>query len=184
MDGANYLDTRAPFDIAATPPASVTLASTDKAIYTPSEFPSFGPGYWWVGKQFRIRACGKATTGATPGNGTWDIYWGTGADANGTILASSVATALAANQSNISWWLDLLIECTVRGSSGKLMVTGLAFMNALLTTNVPMPIPATSPVASSAIDLTSSSIISVQYKRSGSTAETMQLLSLQPQPQN
>lgn len=184
MDGAFYTDLRAPFDVAATPPAQVTLATTDKALYTTSEFAAFGSGYWWVGKQVRIHLVGKATTGATPGNGTFDIYWGTGADANGTILASSAATAMAANQSNITWEIDLIAECTVRGTSGKLMVTGKALLNGLLTTNVPMPIPATSPAASSAIDLTAANVISVQFKRSGSTAETMQVLSMRVHPLN
>jgi len=184
MDGAFYQDLRAPFDIGATPPSSVTLATTDKALYTTSEFAAFGSGYWWVGKKLRIHLVGKATTGATPGNGTFDIYWGTGADANGTILASSAATAMAANQSNITWDIELIVECTVRGSSGKLLVTGKAFLNGLLSTNVPMPIPATSPAASSAIDLTAANILSVQFKRSGSTAETMQVLQMEVQPLN
>jgi len=184
MDGANYVDTRSPFDIAANPPAAVTLAATDKALYTPSEVPGMGSGYWWLGKKIRLYAFGKMTTGATPGNGTFDIYWGTGADANGTIIQSSGTLALAANQTNIPWWLDVVIECTLRGSTGKLFAMGSANMNTLLTTNVPMPIPASAPATSGAIDLTASNIISVQFKRSGSTAETMQVLQVLFQPQN
>lgn len=178
MDGAYYQDLRAPFDIATTSPAQVTLAATDKALYTASELPAFGSGYWWVGKKVRMWLFGKMTTGTTPGNGTFDIYWGSGADANGTIIQSSGTLALAASQTNIPWWLDVVIECTVRGSSGKLFTMGAAYMNALASTNVPWPIPASAPATSSAIDLTAASIVSVQFKRSGSTAETMQVLQM------
>lgn len=184
MDGAFYVDTRAPFDIATTPPAQVTLASTDKALYTASEVPGNGAGYWGVGKKVRIWLFGKMTTGTSPGNGTFDIYWGTGADANGTIIQSSGTLALAASQTNIPWWLDVVVECTTRGSNGKLFAMGFANMNGLASTNVAWPIPASAPATSSAIDLTAASIISVQFKRSGTTAETMQVLQMLYQPLN
>lgn len=184
MDGAFYRDSRPPFDIGATPPAAVTLATTNKALYTASEFAAFGSGYWWLGKRLNIRLWGKATTGATPGNGQFAIYWGTGADANGTIIQQSTAVAMAANQSNISWWIDLIIECTVRGSSGKLFCMGAAYLNALLSTNVPIPIPASSPATSSAIDLTAGNVLSVQFNRSGNTAESMQVLLMDVSPCN
>lgn len=182
MDGPFYNDLKQPFDIANNPPGAVTLATTDKALYTTSEIPPYGSGYWWPGKMVRIRAAGKATTGTTPGNGTFSLYWGTGADANGTILGASSTVALAASQSNLSWLVDLIVECTVRGSSGKLQVSGFALLGGLLSTNIPLLIPASSMAPSSAIDLTASNILSLQFKRSGSTAETMQVLSLQHNP--
>ena len=76
-DGLFYLDTREPFigaDIAA-----VTLAATAKALYPPSNFPVLGGQYFArIGKKIRIRLFGRMTTGATPGNGSFNVYYGTG----------------------------------------------------------------------------------------------------------
>jgi hypothetical protein len=175
MDTPFYNDLRPPFIM--TDISSVTLATTDKALYPFSNFPPLGANYWWVGKKIKIRLFGRITTAATPGNGTFDIYWGTGADANGTILASSGTVALSASQTNVSWQAEIYVHCRSIGSSGTLFVTGIAHFNVgvIASTLQPLMIPASAPAVSSAIDLTAANIISVQFKRSGSTAETMQV---------
>lgn len=173
-DGIFYQDTREPF--MAADQGAVTLAATAKALYTPSAFPVLGGQYFSrVGKKLHIRLFGKITTAATPGNGSFDIYYGTGADANGVLLASSAALALTASQTNLSWMVELWVSCRSIGSAGTLFVDGLARFNAgvLATTLQPMMIPASAAVVSGACDLTAALIISVQFKRSGSTAETM-----------
>ena len=177
-DGAYYHDTRAPF--IATDIGAVTLATTAKALYPANAFPPLGAGYCqqFVGKKLAIHMFGRITTAATPGNGSFDIYFGTGADANGTILASSAALALTAAQTNLSWELDIYV--TVRklndASNGALLVTGKANFNVgvLASTLAPMLIPP-SAAAQVSVDLTTANIISVQFKRSGSTVETMQV---------
>lgn len=174
MDGQFYHDTREPF--MSVPPSAVTLSSTDKGLYPLAAFPTLGGQYWArPGKKLAIRAFGKITTGATPGNGTWDIYYGSGADATGTIIGSSGTLALSASQTNVSWMLQLWITCITTGSSGSLLCNGLATMNVgvLASTLQPMLIPATANAAVGSLDLTAANIISVQFKRSGSTAETM-----------
>lgn len=175
-DGLFYWDTREPFigaDIGA-----VTLASTDKALYPASNFPVLGGQYFArIGKKLKVRLFGRITTGATPGNGTFDVYYGTGADANGTILASSATLALTASQTNLSWEAEVTVHCRSIGSAGTLFCTGRAFFNNAVLANSlqPMLIPASAAAVSSGVDLTAASIISVQFKRSGSTAETMQV---------
>ena len=175
-DGQFYNDLREPFigaDIAA-----VTLASTAKALYPVSNFPVLGGQYFSrIGKKLRIRLFGRITTAATPGNGSFDVYYGTGADANGVLLASSAALALSASQTNLSWTAEIVVHCRAIGSAGTLFVTGKAhFNNAVLASTLqPMLIPASAPVVSGACDLTAALIISTQFKRSGSTAETMQV---------
>jgi hypothetical protein len=177
-DGAFYRDLRTPFIAADV--GAVTLAATAKALYPVGSFPALGAGYFnqFLGKAIRIRLFGRITTVLTPGNGSFDIYFGTGADANGTILASSAALALSPSQTNVSWMAE--IEVTVRklndATNGALLVTGYAAFNVgvLASTLAPMLIPATA-AAQVSVDLTSSSIISVQFKRSGSTVETMQV---------
>lgn len=174
MDGAFYNDLREPFIAADV--AAVTLSTTDKALYPPSNFPALGQQYFArVGKKIRIRLFGKITTAATPGNLTFDIYYGDGTDANGVLLASSAATALTASQTNLSWQIDVVIHCRSTGSAGTLFVTGEAGANPAVvgSTLQPIMIPASAAVVSGACDLTAAKIISVQAKRSGSTAETM-----------
>jgi hypothetical protein len=173
MDGPFYNDVREPF--CAADISAVTLATTDKALYPVSNFPVLGGQYWArVGKKMRIRLFGKITTAVTPGNGQWDVYYGTGADANGTLLASSAAFALTASQTNLSWIAEFDLTCRVTGASGALLCTGWSFFNnAVAATSVqPILIPASAP-AQATVDLTAANIISVQFKRSGSTAETM-----------
>lgn len=184
-DGLFYHDTREPFIAADI--ASVTLAATAKALYPVSNFPVLGGQYFArPGKKLRIRLFGRITTAATPGNGSFDIYYGTGADANGVILASSAALALSASQANLSWEAEFYVHCRSIGSAGTLFCTGHAkFNNAVLASTLqPMLIPASAPAVSGAVDLTAALIVSVQFKRSGSTAETMQVHDLEVSPFN
>ena len=175
-DGLFYNDLRAPFIAADI--ASVTLATTAKAIYGVANCPAMGKDYWFVGKKIKIRLFGRMTTVLTPGNGVWDISYGTGADANGVILASSAALALTASQTSLSWWLEVFVHCRSIGATGTLFCTGKwgANPSLLASTLQPALIPASVPAVSGACDLTvASNIISCQFKRSGSTAETMQI---------
>lgn len=171
-NGSFFNDLREPFigaDIAA-----VTLSTTDKALYPASNFPVLGGQYFArIGKKIRIRLFGKITTAATPGNLTFDIYYGTGADANGVLLASSAAQTLVASQTNLSWEAELYVHCRSIGSAGTLFVTGKVFFNTSVIAAGDFLIPASAAVVSGACDLTAALIISVQAKRSGSTAETM-----------
>lgn len=177
-DGLFYHDLREPF--LAADQGAVTLAATDKALYTPSAFPLLGGQYWArVGKKMQIRAFGKITTAATPGNGTFDIYYGNGTDANGTILASSAAQTLVASQTNLSWMIELWISCRTTGSAGGLFVDGRATFNTGVIAAGTFLIPASAAAVTGSLDLTAANIISVQFKRSGSTAETMTVQDLE-----
>jgi len=174
-DGLYYNDCRPPWpnDVAG---VDITLSTTDKAILSPSQLPVLGGNYFnYVGKKVKFRMFGKITTAATPGNGTWDIYYGDGTDANGTVLGSSAAKALQANQTTLSWVMEFVVTCTLTGSTGKLAVSGWCIWNVavMLSTAQPQLIPDSALVTSAAIDLTASKIISPQFKRSGSTAEHM-----------
>lgn len=175
-DGLFYNDLREPFlaaDIAA-----VTLSTTNKALYSADDFPVLGSKYFdRIGKKIRIRMFGRITTVLTPGNLTLAVLYGTGADANGVVLAQSAAVTLSASQTNLSWWAEFYIHCRSRGSSGTLFCTGKAhFNNAVIASTLqPILIPASAPAVSGACNLTSALIPSVQALRSGSTAETMQV---------
>ena len=183
-DNAQYfLDTRTPHIAADI--SSVTLSSTAKALYPAGNFPTLGANYWDVGKKLWIRLFGRMTTGATPGNGSFNVYWGTGGDANGTAIMTGTPVALVANGTNLSWTADIYVHCRAIGTSGSLFVTGYAQFNValLLSTNAPMFLPASAPAAVT-VDLTTASIVSVQFLRSGSTAETMQVHDMHVVPMN
>jgi hypothetical protein len=175
-DSWAYNDLREPFigvDIAA-----VTLAATAKALYPVSNFPNLGGQYFArIGKKLRIRLFGRMTTGATPGNGSFNILYGTGADANGVALMTGTPVALVANGTNLTWEMECFISCRSIGNVGTLFCTGSAkfHVGLLLSTNAPMLLPASAPTVSAACDLTAALIPSVQFLRSGSTAETMQV---------
>lgn len=172
-DGLFYNDLREPFissDIAA-----VTLAATAKALYPPSNFPVLGGQYFArPGKKLLIRLFGRITTAATPGNGSFNIYYGTGADANGVLLMTGTPAALIASQTNLSWYMECYVHCRTIGSAGTLFVTGTAKFNEAVLAPM-MLLPMSAPAVSGACDLTAALIISVQFLHSGSTAETMQV---------
>lgn len=173
MDGQYYWDTRLPH--ISTDITSVTLAATNKALYPVANIPAMGKDYWTVGKKVYIHLFGRCTSAATPGNLTLSIFYGTGADANGTSLAASAATAWTANQTNMSWWADFWIHCTAIGTAGALFATGYAkFNESAIAAGLMMP--ATAPATTASLDLTvASNVLSVQALRSGSTAETLQI---------
>lgn len=175
-DGIFYNDLREPFIVADVP--AVTLAATAKALYTTAFFPILGGQYFSrVGKKLRIRLFGRMTTGATPGNGSFNVYYGTGADANGVLLMTGTPVALSINQTSLSWQAEIYVHCRSLGATGTLFCTGKAHFHVSLIASTLQPIllPASLAAVSGACDLTAALIISVQYLRSGSTAETMQV---------
>jgi hypothetical protein len=179
-DGLFYNDLREPHFVSDL--AAVTLATTDKALYTTSDVPNLAGYFLRPGKKVRVRLFGKITTAATPGNLTIDVYWGSGADATGTIVVSSAAFALTASQTNLSWECEVTVRCITKGSSGSLRGRGIfsANVGVVASTLQPVMIPA-SANADVSVDLSPSAnnIISVQAKRSGSTAETMTVQDLE-----
>jgi hypothetical protein len=68
-------------------------------------------------------------------------------------------------------WVDVFVRCVTIGSAGTLFVWGDVIYNEGVVAAKQM-IPASAPAVSSGVDLTAANIISVQLKRSGSTAET------------
>lgn len=177
-DGLFYVDSRSPFisgDV-----GSVTLATTDKALIPAANIPIIGANYFsFIGKAVRVRIFGRLVTAATPGNGTFSLYYGTGADANGVVTAATAAMVLTASMTTgSSFKAEMICRCRTMGATGTLFTTGtFEFLNSATTTvagSVYM-IPAAAPAASASVDLTAALLLSPQFKRSGSTAETMQV---------
>jgi hypothetical protein len=180
----NYHETRNPHTQTADY-SQITLSTTSKSIMSvttdlPGSGLTFAAGYWDVGKKWHCRMFGKATTVLTPGNLTVEIRHQTGAtvaDAGGTILATSGAVALTASKTNASWFIDFTVEARAAvGTAAGLFAKGFMIADsttALLASTVqPLFIPATAAAAVN-VDTTLAGTINIQWKRSGSTAETV-----------
>jgi hypothetical protein len=104
------------------------------------------------------------------------LLWGNGTDANGTTIMQSGTVALTASQTNLTWELDMLVRCRALGASGALIGHGMfnANVGVLASTLQPVMIPASAP-AQTTVDLTANNVLSPQFLRSGSTAETLQV---------
>ena len=176
-DGLFYNDLREPFF--ATDIATVTLASTNKALYGTSDFPVLGGNYFArPGKKLRMRGWGKLTTGATPGNLTFALLYGSGADATGVSLQTTAAATLIAGQTNASFDFEIALRCVSKGNAGTIEAwMKFYFATSVIAAGV-IQGPASALVVSAACDLTAANIISLQAARSGSTAETMTIQDL------
>jgi hypothetical protein len=174
-DGLFYNDLREPFISAIQPVA--TLLTTATMLYSASAFPVLGGQYFSrLGKKLKVRVFGQMTTDGTAGNGSFSVYYGTGASANGTILHPvTTPVAMVTSATAKPWQAEIYVHCRATGSTGTLFVTGSAIfgVNLLLSTNAPILIPDVTPVVSGSIDLTAANIIALQYMRSGAGVWTM-----------
>lgn len=155
--------------------AAVTLATTYVALIPAARYNIGSQFFNKTGRRLRIRAFGKITTVLTPGNGQMGILFGTGASNNGVNVVQTAAFALTASQTNLSWEAEFYIHSRSLGATGTLFGTGkVLFNNAVVATTLnPILAPASAAVVSAAVDLTGTLIPSLQFLRSGSTAETM-----------
>jgi hypothetical protein len=174
-DGLFYTDLREPHFVSDI--AAVTMAATAKAIYPASAFPVLGGQYFnRPGKTIKISMWLKVAVTTSPGNFSFALYWGTGADANGTQICTA-GTAVALNASVTKCiYAEFVIRCLTTGTAGTLQATGWAVADGLLITAGtlnPILIPTAGAAASGSLDLTAANIVSVQCLQSG-TAGTIQ----------
>jgi hypothetical protein len=166
-DGIHYRDSKQPFPVG--PQAAVTLLTTDKLLW-PGSLTALVANYLWAGKAVALTAFGTLTTGATPGNLNIELYYGT-TDAGGTLLASSAALTLVANQTTIPWVLTAFLRCRGVGAAGTLFAWGQLEIGTAVVAAGQAIIPASAPAAVTG-DTTVAGGFNAQMKRSGSTAES------------
>lgn len=182
MDGNFYNDSVPPWCIVA--PGAVTLSTTNKALYPPGFIKPMGGAYWWAGKWVEIEIIGQMTSGATPGNLTLALLYGSGADSTGTSICASTAQAWTGGQTNNTFRAKFQVMCTASGAAGALFGTGFFKCNEA-SIAAEIMIPGTAPATTTALDLTvATNVLSIQAARSGSTAETMQVLKIITTPKN
>ena len=178
-DGLFYLDTREPHIV--TDVTAVTMAATAKALYPAAAFPVLGGQYFnRPGKAIKISLWMKVIVALTPGNFSFQPMWGTGADANGTVICTT-GTPVAMNASVTKCiYAEFTVRCLTTGTAGTLQCTGWAIADGLLITAGtlnPILIPTAGAAASAALDLTAANIVSIQVLQSG-TAGTIQVQSM------
>lgn len=185
----NYHETRDPFfssaGFAAVSPITTSISMVP-ILRVPATNLMFPANYWLKpGRRWWIRLAGQITTAATPGNFTFEVrhQTGTPTDAGGTIICTSAATAAAANKTNISWRMDVIVES--RGDATTFVPTASPLFcyaefqydgaGALWTTtaNNPLLMPATTGGTQTNVDCTLAGSIHIDAKRSGSTAEAI-----------
>jgi hypothetical protein len=76
------------------------------------------------GRCLKIIAIGKHSTTATP-TLTFRLRWG---GVSGTVLAASAAITCGSGVTNALWWAELMVTTRTNGSTGTLLVNGLAIV--------------------------------------------------------
>ena len=166
MDGPFYCDLKPPFTHASG--STTTLTTVNQALYPTGWLPQLGGYFNYVGKLLYIRSIGAATSGTTPGNFGFNLFWGNNTANNGNNLGGGVATAWTASITNAAWQWEAWIRCRALGTSGSLFTYGfISLANSFI-----IQFPYSNPVATT-VDLTANNVISPQVNRSGSTVETI-----------
>ena len=183
----NYHETRDPYFQSGnfTSVAPLTTAiSLIPILRVPATNLAFPADYWLKpGRRWWIRLNGFLTNAATPGNWTFEVRHQTGAaptDAGGTIICTSAAIAGAATKV-ASFVMNVIIEA--RGDASTFVPTAspLFCYGDLITDGVigfwttgannPIVLPTATGGTATNVDCTLAGHITIQAKRSGSTAE-------------
>lgn len=170
MDGRFYVDTHLPDDVST--PAAVTLTTSNQIICPAASLFQFPPYYFnYVGKAVRIRCQSQATSGATPGNHNFQMNWGPATSNSGTLLCGVTFTTWAASVTGALSIAEIIIRCRALGTSGSLWAYGTYFLENTGTANMSPNSP-----AAVTVDLSQNYFVTPQCSRSGSTAETIQMM--------
>jgi hypothetical protein len=181
-DGLFYNDLREPF-IAPTSARSRS-PTTAKALYAASQFPVLGGQYFArIGKKLRIRLFGRMTTGADAGQRLVQRL----------LRHRRRRQRRAADDRHAGRAVGVADQPVVAGRGVRPLPLARLGRHAVLHRQGALQrrphrldaaadlLPASAPAVSGACDLTAALIISVQYLRSGSTVETMQVHDMEVQ---
>lgn len=115
------------------------------------------PAYFFdqVGKELRIRAAGRISTAAsTPGTITFDVRFGSTVVFNG-----GASGTVATSATNLTWVLDIVLQCRALGASGTVLGTGTLITAALSATTPIMLLPVSAPAAGTGFDTTAAQTV-------------------------
>lgn len=173
-----YHQTLPPFQTAAE--SSVTLTTTYKGILPTLRYSQkLGSGWFdlYPGRRLRMRAAGTLVTSTGAGNLQVGVLFGSNADNTGTNIGQTAARALTSSISTpAAWILDLIIashaNISAGGSNGKLICSGLFSIDtAIVAASLqPMLLPSASLAETTGLDLTGTSVPSIQMLASAGSS--------------
>jgi hypothetical protein len=119
-----------------------TLTAASAASCLPTyALTTIQPGYWQVGKMWRITAGGRVSTVVTtPGTFRLDLRFGSVTVFDTLAMAGNIVV-----QSNIPWWGEIILTCRAAGSGTTAQLFSQGFFSSLAWLNVAAP--ATGPWA-------------------------------------
>jgi hypothetical protein len=130
------------------------LPASAKFTTPPGNMLETGP-FWQVGKVLRVKAIGRVSTFTS---GTLTLAVGVGS----VDAFASQALTMVASQTNITWFLDLLLTCRAVGAGGSatanLMGTGSIQAGAAISASATQ-LPATAPAVGTSFDPATSAVI-------------------------
>ena len=136
---------------------ALTNTTTATSIIPVAEKFTLPAGILFPGTRLRVRAAGRiSTAAATPGTITFDVRFGSVVVFNG-----GASPTVATSASNLTWVLDVELECRTYGASTSATVlgTGTLVSAALSATTPIMLLPASSPAAGTGFDSTASQAV-------------------------
>lgn len=129
-----------------------------------------------VGTMLRLHAAGQISTAASaPGTLTLAVLFGTT-----TVFSGGASPTLAVSATNLTWDLDMLLNCTAIGSGATATILGTGkFTSAAVSAVTPsILLPLGSPAAGAGFDSTAAQTIDLQATWSvASASNSMQLFS-------
>jgi len=175
MDGPLYHDTRgqAMLTAAAT---SITGATTNKMCWLPAHT-ALPPMYFTPGKKVRLSAWISFTSGTTPGNAAFELFYGTTDAGTTSILAQTVWACITAVTAAPVW---ISYDITARGGAVPTATPLIAFGKwlapiALCTAanqQASSPIPILTPAAVNIDQTVTTGGLQINTKNSGANANS------------
>ena len=138
------------------------IPASRKTVYTPV------PYFSNLGELIGVSAGGRISTAASPGTLTLSLKLGS------VLVWSAVTATLAANLTNKTWWLDLMLRLSAIGPSATLIGIAKLYCDGLIASKQVLLLPDTAPAAGSAFDATQAQQLDLvgQFSLTGNSLTT------------
>jgi hypothetical protein len=147
---------------------ALTNTVTPTSIIPPAEKFTLPAGIMFPGTRLRVRASGRiSTAGASPGTLTLDVRFGSVVVFNG-----GASPTLAVSAANLTWLLDVELECRSYGASTAATMLGTGRLDSFALSATPgfMLLPASAPAAGTGFDSTASQAVDLYATWSAASA--------------
>lgn len=182
-ESGNWNESLGPGSAMVADEGNVTPTTTMKALWAPVNVGMAGAlraNFWFPGRAVRLSAAVKLAVGATPGNISFGMGYGsaTSPDAPACIVTSTARAGINATGMAV---LVGYAQCRTDGTAGTLSMWGTAVVDqaSIAAANQPIVFPANGTTVVSTIDTTvGTNALTFQASYSGGTPGTVALLGL------